>query len=187
MRLILRGATVVDGTGGPRQAADVEVHDGRIASVGSVDRGGDREPGTGVVDLWGLVLCPGFVDIHTHFDAQVFWDSSLSPSSWHGVTTVVQGNCGFGVAPTRPEDRELVMETLELVEGMKLETLQQGIDWRFETFPQYLDTLRALPKKINLAAFVPHSMVRLYVMGPDAAFSRAATELEVAEISRTVR
>jgi N-acyl-D-aspartate/D-glutamate deacylase len=187
MRLILRGATVVDGTGGPRQVADVDVVDGRITAVGSVDRAADREPGTEVVDLSGLVLCPGFVDIHTHFDAQVFWDSTLSPSSWHGVTTVVQGNCGFGVAPTRPEDRQLVMETLELVEGMKLETLQKGIDWTFETFPQYLDTLRALPKKINLAAFVPHSMVRLYVMGEDAAFSRAATDDELAAIEAPVR
>ena len=183
MRLILRGATVVDGTGDPRRIADVEVVDSRITTVGAV---GDVT-GAEVVDLTGLVLAPGFVDIHTHFDAQVFWDSSLTPSSWHGVTTVVQGNCGFGIAPTRPQDRELVMETLELVEGMKLETLQTGIAWDFETFPQYLDTLRALPKKINVAAFVPHSMVRLYVMGADAAFSRAATDAELVEISRTMR
>jgi len=183
MRLILRGATVVDGTGDPRRIADVEVVDSRITTVGAV---GDVT-GAEVVDLTGLVLAPGFVDIHTHFDAQVFWDSSLTPSSWHGVTTVVQGNCGFGIAPTRREDRELVMETLELVEGMKLETLQTGIAWDFETFPQYLDTLRALPKKINVAAFVPHSMVRLYVMGADAAFSRAATDAELVEISRTMR
>ncbi len=183
MRLILRGATVVDGTGAPRRIADVEVVDGRITAVGEV---GDAT-GAEVVDLTGLVLAPGFVDIHTHFDAQVFWDANLTPSSWHGVTTVVQGNCGFGIAPTRPEDRELVMETLELVEGMKLETLQTGIAWDFETFPQYLDTLRALPKRINIAAFVPHSMVRLYVMGPEAAFSRAATDTELVEISRTMR
>jgi N-acyl-D-amino-acid deacylase len=183
MRLILRGATVVDGTGDPRRIADVEVVDGRIITVGEVE----DVTGAEVVDLTGLVLAPGFVDIHTHFDAQVFWDSSLTPSSWHGVTTVVQGNCGFGIAPTRPGDRQLVMETLELVEGMKLETLQTGITWDFETFPQYLDTLRALPKKINVAAFVPHSMVRLYVMGADAAFSRAATDTELVEISRTMR
>jgi N-acyl-D-amino-acid deacylase len=183
MRLALRGATVVDGTGGPRQQADVEVTDGRITAVGEVA----RSSGTEEVDLTGLVLSPGFVDIHTHFDAQVFWDRDLTPSSWHGVTTVVQGNCGFGIAPARPEDRELIMETLELVEGMKLETLRSGITWDFETFPEYLATVRALPKRINVAAFVPHSMVRLYVMGPDAAFSRAATDAELAEIRRVMR
>jgi N-acyl-D-aspartate/D-glutamate deacylase len=183
MRLAIRGATVVDGTGAPRRQADVEVTDGRITAVGDVG----RSPGTEEVDLAGLVLSPGFVDIHTHFDAQVFWDRDLTPSSWHGVTTVVQGNCGFGIAPARPADRELIMETLELVEGMKLETLRSGITWDFETFPEYLDTIRSLPKRINVAAFVPHSMVRLYVMGPEAAFSRAATDAELAEIRRVMR
>jgi N-acyl-D-amino-acid deacylase len=183
MRLVLRGATLVDGTGGPRRRADVEVVDGRIAQVGSVD----SVEGSEEIDLSGLVLSPGFVDIHTHFDAQVFWDRNLTPSSWHGVTTVVQGNCGFGVAPARPGDRELIMETLELVEGMKLETLRSGITWDFETFPEYLDTVRALPKKINVAAFVPHSMVRLYVMGADAAFSRVATDDELEAICRMMR
>ena len=182
MHSILRGATVVDGTGGPRRQADVEVIDGRIVAVGTIaSRNGADE-----IDLSGLVLAPGFVDIHTHFDAQVFWDRDLTPSSWHGVTTVVQGNCGFGIAPARPEDRQLIMETLELVEGMQVPTLQSGIDWRFETFPQYLDALRSLPKRINVAAFVPHSMVRLYVMGPEAAFSRAATDDELTEICRLI-
>ena len=182
-RFTLRGGTVVDGTGGPVQRADVTVADGRIAAVGDIPRNG----GGTDVDVSGLVVSPGFVDIHTHFDAQVFWDPDLTPSSWHGVTTVVQGNCGFGIAPTRPDDRELVMETLELVEGMRVDTLREGIDWSFETFPQYLDTVRALPKRINLGAFVPHSMVRLYVMGPDAAFSRTATDAELAEIRRLTR
>jgi N-acyl-D-aspartate/D-glutamate deacylase len=183
MHLLLRGATVVDGTGGPRQRADVEVVDGRIAAVGELGAVAGAEE----IDLSGLVLTPGFVDIHTHFDAQVFWDRDLTPSSWHGVTTVVQGNCGFGIAPARPGDRQLIMETLELVEGMRLATLQSGIDWRFETFPEYLDALRSLPKRINVAAFVPHSMVRLYVMGAEAAFSRAATDDEIDEIARVVR
>src|ERR1700722_5278089 len=183
MRLALRGATVVDGTRAPRRRADVEVVDGRITTVGEVKASADTED----IDLTGLMLSPGFVDIHTHFDAQVFWDGALTPSSWHGVTTVVQGNCGFGVAPARPGDRELIMETLELVEGMKLETLRSGITWDFETFPEYLDTVRALPKKINVAAFVPHSMVRLYVMGAEAAFSRAATDEELDAIRRMMR
>jgi len=182
MHSILRGATVVDGTGGPSRQADVEVIDGRITAVGKIV---SRE-GADEFDLSGLVLSPGFVDIHTHFDAQVFWDRDLTPSSWHGVTTVVQGNCGFGIAPARPEDRQLIMETLELVEGMQVPTLQSGINWSFETFPQYLDALRTLPKRINVAAFVPHSMVRLYVMGADAAFSRAATDDELKEICRLI-
>src|SRR6476659_5339109 len=122
MHTILRGAVVVDG---------------RITALGRID----SAPGAEEFDLSGLILCPGFVDIHTHFDAQVFWDRDLTPSSWHGVTTVVQGNCGFGIAPARPEDRQLIMETLELVEGMQVPTLQSGIEWRFETFPQYLDAL----------------------------------------------
>jgi N-acyl-D-aspartate/D-glutamate deacylase len=182
MHSILRGATVVDGTGGPSRHADVEVIDGYITAVGTVAPAEGAEE----IDLTGLVLSPGFVDIHTHFDAQVFWDRDLTPSSWHGVTTVVQGNCGFGIAPARPADRQLIMETLELVEGMQVPTLQSGINWSFETFPQYLDALRALPKRINVAAFVPHSMVRLYVMGAEAAFSRAATDDELAEICRVI-
>jgi N-acyl-D-amino-acid deacylase len=182
MHQVLRGATVVDGTGGAARRADVEVRDGRITAVGAV---GDRR-GAAVVDLDGLVLAPGFVDIHTHYDAQVFWDPDLTPSSWHGVTTVVQGNCGFGIAPARPQDRELLMETLQLVEGMQLDTLRAGIDWRFETFPEYLDAIRARPLRINLAAFVPHSALRLYVMGADAAFGRHATDDELAEMRRLV-
>jgi N-acyl-D-aspartate/D-glutamate deacylase len=180
MRTVLRGGTVIDGTGGPRRRADVEIVDGRVTALGEVAVGADTE----VVDVGDLVVCPGFVDVHTHLDAQVFWDPDLTPSSWHGVTTAIQGNCGFGIAPTRPSDRALVMDTLELVEGMNVRTLQAGIDWRFETFPEYLDVVAALPKRINLAAMVPHSMVRLYAMGPDAAFERAATAEERAEIKR---
>src|SRR4051812_39233975 len=163
--------------------ADVEIIDGRIARIGEVP----AVDGAEEIDLTGLVLSPGFVDIHTHFDAQIFWDQNLTPSSWHGVTTVVQGNCGFGIAPARPDDRDMIMETLELVEGMDVNTLRQGIDWSFETFPEYLDTLRALPKRINIAAFVPHSMLRLYVMGADAAFSRAANDDELEEIRRNLK
>ena len=119
-RLILTGGTVIDGSGAERRRADVEVVDGRITAVGAV---GPAGPDDEEVDLTGLILCPGFIDIHTHFDAQVFWDGRFTPSSWHGVTTVVQGNCGFGVAPTRPADRDNVMETLELVEGGDLDRL----------------------------------------------------------------
>lgn len=182
MRTILRGATLVDGTGGPSRRADVEVVEGRIGRVGQVLDRGDHE-----VDLSGLVLCPGFVDIHTHLDAQVFWDPDLTPCSWHGVTTVLQGNCGFGIAPAREQDRELVIETLALVEGMNVDTLRAGIPWNFSTFPEYLSAVRALPKRINVAALVPHSMVRLAVMGEEAAFSRAATPEERTAIAHQVR
>lgn len=183
MHIVLRGATLVDGTGGPARRADVEIRDGIVGAIGDVGRIDDGTE----IDLEGLVLAPGFVDIHTHYDAQVFWDGGLTPSSWHGVTTVVQGNCGFGIAPARPGDRELIMDTLELVEGMDHRTLAAGIDWSFETYPEYLDVVRRLPKRINIAAMVPHSMVRLYVMGADAAFSRAATDEEIAEIRDLVR
>lgn len=175
MRSTLRGATVVDGTGAPGRRADVEVADGRIGAVGVVDRrSGDQE-----VDLSGLVLAPGFIDVHTHLDAQVLWDPDLTPSSWHGVTTAVIGNCGFGIAPAAPADREAVMDTLELVEGMNGRTLRAGVEWSFETFPEYLATVRRLPKRINLAAMVPHSMLRTFVMGSEAATTRAARAEEV--------
>jgi N-acyl-D-amino-acid deacylase len=181
MRTVLRGATVVDGTGGPARRADVEVVDGRITAV---DRAVSPSGADRVVDVGDLVLAPGFIDIHTHLDAQWFWDPDCTPSVWHGVTTAVQGNCGFGIAPTHPSDRELVMETLQLVEGMDVRALGAGIDWCFETFPEYLAAIDARPKRINVAAMVPHSMVRLFVMGPEAAFSRAATPEERAEIER---
>jgi N-acyl-D-aspartate/D-glutamate deacylase len=181
MHAVLRGASVVDGTGGPARRADVEVSDGRIRGVGRVGRSdGDS------IDLSGLVLAPGFIDIHTHLDAQVFWDPDLTPSSWHGVTTAVIGNCGFGIAPTAPGDRDVVMDTLELVEGMNGRTLRAGIDWCFETFPEYLSVVRRLPKRLNVAAMVPHSMVRTFVMGSDPATSRAATDAEVAQMCAVV-
>ncbi len=181
MHTILRGALVVDGTGGPARRADVEVVGGRIAAIGNLPAGDADD-----IDLSGLVLAPGFIDIHTHLDAQVFWDPDLTPSSWHGVTTAVIGNCGFGIAPTMPEDREVVMDTLELVEGMNARTLRAGIDWSFETFPEYLSALRRLPKRINVASVVPHSMVRTFVMGSDAATSRLATDDEVGRMCAIV-
>ncbi|MCB0994559.1 MAG: amidohydrolase family protein, partial [Acidimicrobiales bacterium] len=181
--LLLRNAVVVDGTGAPGRSADVEVRDGRITAIGRLGPVDAAEE----VDLAGLVLCPGFIDIHTHFDAQLFWDSRFTPSTWHGVTTVVIGNCGFGIAPTRPADRDAVMETLELVEGMNPLTLRTGIEWGFETFPEYLDEIRRRPKALNVAAFVPHSTIRTYAMGPEASATRAATEDEVAHMQRLVR
>src|SRR3954452_21069151 len=143
MDTVLRSAQLIDGTGSPARAADVGIEDGRIAIVGDVAAHGAQE-----VNLDGLVLAPGFVDIHTHYDAQVLWDRDLTPSSWHGVTTVVMGNCGFGIAPTRPEHRSTIARTLENVEGMSVEALEAGIPWTFESFPEYLDAVEGAPTRL---------------------------------------
>ncbi len=144
--LIIRGGTVVDGTGSPGILADVAIDGGRITAIGH-DLTGDR-----ILDATGCVVAPGFIDIHTHYDAQVFWDGALTPSSWHGVTTVVMGNCGFGVAPTRERDRTTVMRVLENVEGMPYDALEEGIDWSFETFPEYLDAVDRQPLGLDQLA-----------------------------------
>jgi N-acyl-D-amino-acid deacylase len=178
---ILRGAKVIDGSGGPAMAADVVIDGDRITAV--TEPGADR--GEEVVDLDGLVLAPGFVDCHTHYDAQVLWDADLTPSSWHGVTSVVMGNCGFGIAPTRPEHRDTIARTLENVEGMSLEALAAGIPWTFETFPEYLDAVEARGARLNTAVMVGHTPLRLYVLG-DEASERAATEQEIARMRQLV-
>jgi N-acyl-D-aspartate/D-glutamate deacylase len=183
MDLLLRQASLVDGTGGPARMADVAVAADRIAAVGAP---GEITPTTGtmVVDLDGLTLAPGFIDVHTHYDAQALWDGDLTPSSWHGVTSVVMGNCGFSMAPTRPEHRDTVVRTLENVEGMSAEALNAGIDWCFETFPEYLRALEQRRTRLNVAAFVGHSAVRLFVLGGE---ERPATEDEVHIMRRIVR
>jgi N-acyl-D-aspartate/D-glutamate deacylase len=184
-RVLLRGADVVDGTGAPARRADVAIADGRIVGVGpdlDAHVGADFD----VVDLSGLVLSPGFVDPHTHYDAQVFWDPDLTPSSWHGVTSVVMGNCGFTVAPTRPAHRDVIVRTLENVEGMTLETLQAGLPWSFETFPEYLSRVDAVRKRLNVACMVGHTALRWYVLGDDAA-DREATDDEVDRMCDLVR
>ncbi|MBK9178763.1 MAG: amidohydrolase family protein [Acidimicrobiales bacterium] len=177
MDLLLRNGIVVDGTGAPARPADVGVAGGRVVAV--TEPGSEVAAGAEVVDLDGLALAPGFVDIHTHYDAQITWDPDLSPSCWHGVTTVVMGNCGFSVAPTRPEHRELVARTLENVEGMSLEALRAGIRWDFSSFGEYLDSIERHPVRLNVGALVGHTALRLFVMGDDAT-ERAATPAEVA-------
>lgn len=177
---VIRGGTVVDGTGAPRRSADVAIADGRIVAIGpSLD--GDE-----VIDASGCVVAPGFIDIHTHFDAQVFWDPALTPSCFHGVTTVVAGNCGFSIAPVRPTDRDLIMKTLEKVEDMDPASLEAGIPWEFETFPEYLAAVERHGTALNYAAYVGHTPIRLYVMGTDAS-DRPATADEVERMADLVR
>jgi N-acyl-D-aspartate/D-glutamate deacylase len=177
--LIIRGGEVVDGTGAPRRRADVAVRDGRIAEVGEVAGEAAR-----VIDAAGKVVTPGFVDVHTHFDAQVFWDSALTPSPFHGVTTVLAGNCGFTIAPLSedPADGEYLMRMLARVEGMPLESLRDGVPWSWTSTPEYLDAVEGT-LGVNAGFMVGHSALRRVVMGRDAT-RREATADEVAAMAR---
>jgi len=181
---VIRGGTIVDGTGAPGRRGDVAFADGVIIGVG-----GDlaaAHPDATIIDAEGKVVAPGFIDIHTHFDAQVFWDPALTPSCFHGVTTVVAGNCGFSIAPTRPEDRGLIANTLEKVEDMDPASLNAGIPWEFETFPEYLDTIERRGAALNYAAYIGHTALRIYVMGADAS-RRTAEPDEVEQMATLVR
>jgi N-acyl-D-amino-acid deacylase len=178
--LVIRGGTVFDGSGAAGRVADVAVTDGVISEIGAGLRG------TRELDASGCAVAPGFIDIHTHYDAQVFWDPGLRPSSYHGVTTVVAGNCGFTIAPTRAEHRETIVRTLENVEDMNPATLMAGIVWDFETFPEYLELVRRRGTTINFTAYIGHSALRLYVLG-DAAYERAATPEEIGRMCDLVR
>ena len=181
--LVVRGGTIVDGTGRPGVRGDVGIRGGQIAALGEV-----KGRAAQTVDAGGLVVAPGFVDVHTHYDAQVMWDRMLTISPWHGVTTVVMGNCGFGVAPTRPDHRGLIMRTLEKVEGMSLAALEAGLGtaWPFETFPEYLDAVERRGTALNVAVLLGHTPLRLYVMGEDAT-ERPATPDEIARMRAIVR
>jgi len=178
--LVIRGGTVVDGTGAPGRVADVAITGDRISAIGP-DLKGQRE-----LDASGQVVAPGFIDIHTHYDAQVFWDPALTPSCFHGVTTVVAGNCGFSIAPTRPEHRETIALTLENVEDMDRSALAAGIPWDFETFPEYLESVRRRGTIINYNAYAGHTALRLFAMG-DAAYERGATDEEIERMCGALR
>jgi len=181
--LKIMGGTIIDGSGREGYRGDVGIKGGKIVALGRVDGAASR-----TIDAGGLVVSPGFVDIHTHYDAQVMWDKMLSISPWHGVTTAVMGNCGFGVAPMRPADRQGIMRTLEKVEGMSYEALEAGLglDWPFESYPEYLGAIKSSGMTINLASFIGHTPVRLYAMGDDA-MEREATADEIDEMAKIVR
>jgi N-acyl-D-amino-acid deacylase len=178
--LVFRNATLIDGTGAPARRGSVAVSDGRIAAIG-----GDIGAARRVVDADGLALAPGIIDTHTHYDAQITWDAALHPSPELGVSTVVIGNCGFTIAPCRPQHRDLTMRHLTHVEGMSLDVLRRGIRWEFQSFPDYLALIERLSHVPNVAAFIGHSSLRTWVMG-DAATQRAARPAEVAEMRRLV-
>ncbi|HLK10324.1 MAG TPA: amidohydrolase family protein [Candidatus Binatia bacterium] len=179
--LVIRDALLCDGGGREAVRGDLAADGGRISALGRV-----RGRGTTEVDAGGLALAPGFIDVHTHYDCQLFWDPSASPSAWHGVTTVVMGNCGFTIAPCRAADRETLLRLLLFVEGMPIETLRAGVPWGWEDFAGYLAALDRLPLGVNVAPFIGHSAVRLHVMGA-AALERAATAEERAAMAAAVR
>ena len=179
--LVIRGGTVVDGSGAKRFTADVGVRDGMIAEVGRITSAAAR-----TIDADGLIVSPGFIDGHTHMDAQVAWDPLGSCSCWHGVTSVVMSNCGFALAPCKPEDRDLYARCLSAVEDIPTEAMAAGIDWTWETFPEYLATVERLPKAINYGMYIGHSALRMYAMGKRA-FTEKATEDEMVRMADLVK
>ncbi len=181
--LKITGGTIVDGSGKSGFAGDLGIKDGKVVALGKAEGAADT-----TIDATGKIVSPGFVDVHTHYDAQILWDRMLSISPWHGVTTTVIGNCGFGVAPTKAIHRKLIMQTLEKVEGMSLDALEAGLgtNWPFETFPQYLDALEKRGSAINVAALFGHTPLRLYVMGEEST-ERAATADEIAAMKKLMR
>ncbi len=180
--LVIRNGTVVDGSGAPARPADVAVDAGRISVVG-----GDVGEGRREIDATGLLVTPGWVDIHTHYDGQVTWDPHLTPSGWNGVTTLVMGNCGVGFAPVHPGQEEFLIQLMEGVEDIPGTALSEGIDWSWESFPEYLDALERMPRSVDVAAQIPHGAVRAYVMGQRGAKNEKATPEDVEQMAAIVK
>jgi N-acyl-D-aspartate/D-glutamate deacylase len=180
--VVIRGGTVVDGTGSDARPADLGILDGRIAEVGQVTSRGRRE-----IDADGRLVLPGWVDVHTHYDGQATWDAELAPSSWHGVTTTIFGNCSVGFAPVRPGTEAFLINLMEGVEDIPGSALAEGIEFRWESFAQYLDVLDETPRTMDIGAQVPHAALRFYVMGDRGAdHAEVPDGDEVAEMGRLV-
>ncbi|MEA2313292.1 MAG: hypothetical protein QOE28_3260, partial [Solirubrobacteraceae bacterium] len=181
--LVIKGGTVVDGTGAGPRLADVAISDGVITEVGSLN--GSAADATRVIDADGALVTPGFVDIHTHYDGQATWDSRLVPSAWHGVTTVVMGNCGVGFAPVRSADHDRLVELMEGVEDIPGAAMAEGIKWGWESFPEFLDVIERMPRALDLGAQVPHCPLRAYVMD-ERASEPIATDEDIARMAALV-
>ena len=179
--LIVRGGTIVDGTGQDRFTGDIAVKDGLIAQVGEVSGDAAEE-----IDAQGHLVTPGFVDIHTHYDGQATWDAELEPSTPHGVTTLMMGNCGVGFAPAKPDEHEFLIELMEGVEDIPGAALSEGIAWDWETFPEYLDALDRRDFVADIGAMIAHGPVRTYVMGQRGADNEPATSDDIAEMANIV-
>ena len=179
--LIIRGGTIVDGTGAERFTGDVAVKDGLIAAVGKVSGDAAQE-----IDANGKIVTPGFVDVHTHYDGQATWDPEMAPSSWHGVTTVIMGNCGVGFAPAKPDKHEWLIGLMEGVEDIPGTALAEGMKWNWETFPEYLDALEEMPRTVDIGTHVPHGAVRAYVLGDRERPGAVPTEDDIKQMSAIV-
>ncbi len=179
--LIIRGGTIVDGTGAERFVGDVAIKDGLIATVGEVSGEAKQE-----IDASGMIVTPGFVDVHTHYDGQATWDPEMAPSSWHGVTTVVMGNCGVGFAPAKPDKHDWLIGLMEGVEDIPGTALAEGMTWDWETFPEYLDSLEKMPRTVDIGTHVPHGAVRAYVLGDRERPGAVPTDEDIKQMSQIV-